>query len=290
METPDDNPPIQRAAPVAFLLYGLMALGVVLGFCLDNEWGAFFEASWWEVPMALLGVLAYLGLKSRVARAFAWLLLGTVLAGLVVMNSVFVAAASNSLSSQSLTPEGKRTLVFVTVISVMAALTVLLPHFNGCRRLLSALSGNTEWNSVRVMAFGGVMASTLLLFVPLVTLGKEPLLALLPKVLEGRFRPAGPRGEMYSLSWGLLAAFLAVGLGVRRNWRECLERLGLVRLSPRQIGMALGLTALVLLMDSCVAIATDHVWSFFSWPRTDEKLYEALFDGMSSPVGALVIG
>jgi membrane protease YdiL (CAAX protease family) len=148
------------------------------------------------------------------------------------------------------------------------------------------------------MALGGVVAITLLLFVPLLAVGEAPLLVLIKKdfafsadVLEGARDSASLlRGETYSLTWNLLAATLAVGFGVRRNWRECLERLGLVRLSPRQIGLALGLTALVFVLSEGVDFVANHFWSLYAWPTTEGKAFYDMFKALSSPVGAIVIG
>ena len=304
MSSPSNKLPLQRVAPVAYVLLGLMALAVVLGFCLNGEWGAFFKASWEGALMALVGVLAYVGLESRIACAFAWLLVGVLLVFIVVCNMGLVAAiysggaAGKSISLHSLPPGATRILACVTAASVMAALTALLPLLNSFRRICSVITGNEEWTSVRVMALGSVVAIALLLFVPLFALGEAPLLALMKqgapvatKFLNEASDSAGVlRGEMYSLCWSLLAATLAVGFGVRRNWRECLERLGMVRLSPRQIGVALGLTALVFVLSEGVDFAISHVWSLFAWPTTEEKAYEAMFKAFSSPAGAVVIG
>ena len=292
----------QWLAPVAYVLLGVMGLAVVLGFCLHGEWRAFFKASQEGALMALTGVLAYMGLKSSVARTSAWLLLGGLLSLLVACNVGFTAAINGvhgkSLSLHSLSPEAIRLLGCVAVASVLAALTSLVPLFKSSHRLCSAITGNTEWTSVRVMALGGVLAITLLLFVPICSMGEAPILALLQqdgylskKLLDGMSNTSGQlSGEMYELCWSLLAAMLAVGLGVRRNWRQCLNRLGLVRLSPRQIVVALGLTVLVYGLSEGLDLVISHIWGFFDWPTTDEKSYEAIFKAFSSPVGAIVVG
>jgi len=309
MEIPSDHFPPQRTPLVFHVLLGLMALAVVSGFFLKGEWEAFFAASREGGLMALLGVLAYKGLESRIARTLAWLVLGVLLAFIVVCNAGLAvalhtsSAAGEGIALHSLPPGAKHVLAGVAAASVMAALTALLPHHKSFRRLCSALTGNEEWTSVRVMALGGVTAITLLLFVPLVALGEAPLSALLlrgghltsilfekaadPSVM---LRNETLRNEMYSMCWNLLAATLAVGFGVRRNWRESLDRLGMVRLSPRQIGVALGLTALVFALSEGVDFAISHVWNWFHWPTTGGKDYEAIFKAFSSPAGAVVLG
>ena len=304
ISAPSTKPPFQRVDPVVYVLLGLMALAVVLGFCLNGEWRAFFANSREGMLMALVGVLAHVGVESRSARASAWVLVGVLLVSLVVFNMALVAlvytggAAEKSISLDSLSLVPTRILASVMAASMMAALTALLPLFKSYRRIYTVITGNEEWTSVRVMALGGVVAITLLLFVPLLAVGEAPLLVLIKKdfafsadVLEGARDSASLlRGETYSLTWNLLAATLAVGFGVRRNWRECLERLGLVCLSPRQIGLALGLTALVFVLSEGVDFVANHFWSLYAWPTTEGKAFDDMFKALSSPVGAIVIG
>ena len=289
-------------APVTYVMLGLMALAVVLGFCLHGEWRAFFEASREGALMALIGVLAYVGLESRVARISAWFLLSGFLCFLVACNvgiaAVIIGAFGKHTSLHSLSPGTIRLLEWVAAASVLAALMSLAPLFKSSRRLCSTITGNAEWTSIRVMALGGVIAITLLLFVPICALGDAPMLVLLQqdgdlskKLADGMINASSQlSGEMYDLCWSLLASTLAVGLGVRRDWKECLERLGMVRLSPRQIGVALGFTVLVYGLSEGLDLVISLVWGFFNWPMTDEKAYETIFKAFGSPVGAIVVG
>lgn len=294
----------RRVTPVVYALLGLMMLAIVAGAFLKGEVAEFCRQSWDATMMALIGVLAYLGLKSRIARLAAWLLLGVLLSICVIFNTamaaMIVAAGSDlkNISPHSLAAEDNHRLVCILTVSVMAALTALLPLSRKVRSLGSVLTGNREWTSVRVMALGGVLAISLILLVPLVTLGQPPMSEMLAK--DSGFakmlssignNPSGAlRGDLYGLCWSLLAAPLAVGFGVRRNWKECLDRLGMVRLSPRQMGAAIGLTALVYFLFQGTDSAISHIWGFFHWPSTDEKYYEVLFKSTNSPVGAVVVG
>lgn len=294
----------RRVAPVVYALIGLMVLAWVAGAFLKGEVAEFCRHSWDATLMALIGVLAYLGLESRIARLSSWLLLGVLLSICVILNTamaaMIVAAGSHlkNISLHSLAAEDKHLLVSITTVSVMAALTALLPLSEKVLSLGSVLTGNREWTSVRVMALGGVFAMSLILLVPLIAFGQPPMSELMAK--DSGFskmlsavgnNPSGElRGDLYDLCWTLLAAPLAVGFGVRRNWRECLDRLGIVRLSPRQIAAAIGLTALVYFLFDGTDRVINHLWDFFHWPTTDLKYYEALFKASTSPVGAVVVG
>jgi len=293
-----------RVTPVVYAMIGLMALALVAGAFLKGEVSEFCRQSWDATLMALIGVLAYLGLNSRIARLAAWLLLSVLLSICVILNTamaaMIVAAGSDlkNISLHSMAAGDKHLLVSILMVSMMAALTALLPLFHRVCILGSILTGNREWTSVRVMALGGVFAISLILLVPLVMLGQPPMSEMLAKnsgfakmLSAVGNNPLGAlRGDLYGLCWSLLAAPLAVGFGVRRNWNECLERLGMVRLSSRQIVAAIGLTALVYFLFQGTDTAISHIWGFFHWPTTDEKYYEALFKSTNSAVGAVVMG
>ena len=303
MNIPSNYHPRQRIAPIALL--GLMVLTMVAGLFLRGEVAEFFRRSWDATLMALIAVLAYLGLESRTARLSAWLLIGVLLAFFVALNTAMagmIFTSSNAggkiIFTHSITTCQMRQLVCISVASVMAALTALFPLSNKALRLCSVLTGNREWTSVRVTALGGVIAISLILFVPLIVLGEPPFSAMMGKdgwvanklIDVGNHPSSALRADFYGFCWILIAAPLAVGFGVRRNWRECLERLGMVRLSPRQIGVAIVLTALMYFLSGGVDFAINQIWGFFDWPRTNEKYYDALFKAYSSPLGAVVMG
>jgi len=305
MSIPSSYHPRQRIDPTAYALLSLMVLTMVAGLFLKGEVAEFCRQNWNATLMALVGILAYIGLESRIARLSAWLLIGVLLAIFVVLNTAMAGmiftgsnAGGKIISTDSITTCQMRQMVCISVASLMAALTALLPLPNKFHRLCSMLTGNTEWTSVRVMALGGVIAISLILFVPLVALGEPPISAMMGKdggfakklLAVGNDPSSVLRADFYGLCWILLAAPLAVGFGVRRNWRECLERLGMVRLSPREIGVAIVLTALMYFLSEGVDFAISQIWGFFDWPRTDENYYDALFKAYSSPLGAVVMG
>jgi uncharacterized membrane protein len=148
ISAPSTKPPFQRVDPVVYVLLGLMALAVVLGFCLNGEWRAFFANSREGMLMALVGVLAHVGVESRSARASAWVLVGVLLVSLVVFNMALVAlvytggAAEKSISLDSLSLVPTRILASVMAASMMAVLTALLPLLKSYRRICTVITGN----------------------------------------------------------------------------------------------------------------------------------------------------
>ncbi len=83
-------------------------------------------------------------------------------------------------------------------------------------------------------------------------------------------------------------AVLGVGLGLRRSWRETLERLGLRRLTLPQL-VLIPAAIIGLLM---IGLAVSLLWSWLdpvSATRIDE-LSNALLQNAISPIGALSVG
>jgi membrane protease YdiL (CAAX protease family) len=85
-----------------------------------------------------------------------------------------------------------------------------------------------------------------------------------------------------------LFALVGVGLFIRRGWQSTLERLGLRRLTWKQLAVAVGVTALFLGMD----IIVNLVWQQIDPASYDllDRVTNNLFGGLSTVTGALVLG
>jgi membrane protease YdiL (CAAX protease family) len=197
----------------------------------------------------------------------------------------------------SLPAGGAAVLGLVFVATLLAAQSALLARLPSFQRVCTLLTGNDEWTSVRQLALATVVSFTVVCCVPLAALGQPPLLQALQSspgavslITDGRGAAGMLRDQMYALTWTLMAAALAVGYGIRRNGPETLERLGLKRISIRQLGGAVLLTGLLLGLAQLADVGITRLWQGFGWPMTDLAAVEALFDPFISPLGAVVIG
>jgi membrane protease YdiL (CAAX protease family) len=86
----------------------------------------------------------------------------------------------------------------------------------------------------------------------------------------------------------LVFALAGVGLWIRRNGRQTLERLGLRAVTWRQLLAAAGIVVLLLGLD----FAVGQVWQEVNPFGYDvmERVMESLFGGLTTIVGALVLG
>ncbi|HAB15031.1 MAG TPA: CPBP family intramembrane metalloprotease [Verrucomicrobiota bacterium] len=294
-------PPIstgwRRISPVVYAGLGVLLVSAVLGIFVAGELGAFLMATWEVVLFATMCVLAYVGLEAKAARVLSRVMLCLLLLLGVGFNvsSTYLAIASDP---PGVLPAGTSALLaLLGYLSLFAGGVALLAALPAMRRLATGLTGTQEWTSVRALALGAVSAFTTLCLVPLVVLGEPPLLMMLQGVPDGstvfddgRGAAGMFRDQIYSLNWTLVAATLAVGYGVRRNWPETLERLGLRRLSARHIGLGILLTGLLLGLGYFTDEVITRTWQYFNWRTTDLTALEALFGPLISPVGAVVTG
>ncbi|KAF1075955.1 CPBP family intramembrane glutamic endopeptidase [Methanogenium sp. MK-MG] len=143
---------------------------------------------------------------------------------------------------------------------------------------------------VHMVALVAVTALTLMPLVPLLVLGEPVLLS--PVFLEtgtgGEIFMESMKDDIYNLLWTMGASFLVVGLFITRNIPETLKRLGLVRPTLQEVGIAIGLGILLVGVFTVVEAGITIVWQFFGWQMTDTDAVELLFAPMLTPVGALV--
>lgn len=303
-ELPPELPPANVVAPPrslsrVFLLLGPLLAAAVLGYFIEGEVGYFLKASWEAAALAVLCVLGYAGLDRRGARVGAWLYLVALLASSIVLNLLYTVWAllgsdSDLAEPASLPPATLRPLALVAGLSVLAALAALPARLAMARRLCGAEAHAGEWTSVRTLALSATLAGALLYCVPLLVLGAPPVLlalALSPDFLDADRGVVGVHLDaLYALCWTLVAAALAVGYGITRNGSETLARLGLHRVSRREVAAALGLTVLLLGAMWGVGLGIESTWQFFQWPATDVQAFSAAVAPFINPLGAVVIG
>ena len=167
----------------------------------------------------------------------------------------------------------------------------------GVRRWLARFLPIDPNSFVHLIALVLVVALILVGFIPLLVLGVPPILSALANVkaggqdlLGGQTAAEQLRAQFYGLVWTIPCAALAVGWGVRRNGREALQRLGLVRPTARQVLAALGLAVLAVIASRLLDFGIAAVWGQMGWPTTDQAQFGELLSFAMSPIGAVVLG
>ncbi|RMH35782.1 MAG: CPBP family intramembrane metalloprotease [Acidobacteria bacterium] len=297
-----ERPPTHRPG----LWIGGLALYILLigiSANLGGELALFLNASFNVLPFAGLAILAYF---AGTQFNWAWIATGiwaTLLIGIVSISTFILGAASlidippgglNSDQPPSLSPSVVLSIILLIIgigSAIALGLLTLLPPI---RRRLARFIPIDPSSFVHTVALTTIVIITLMMFVPLLISGQPPLLALVNMVGSDTFSDLSNdeqlRSEIYGLVWTIPASFLAVGLGIRRNLKETLVRLGLVRPTLRQglLGGSIGLGLAGLI--TMVLPLMDTLWQTLGWPTTDEEAFGKLISFAISPIGALVIG
>lgn len=301
MSTIDETPTAADRAPRrlghlaagAAVYIALLAAGLAVG----GELGQIAQAGLNALPFAALAVLAYLG-EGR----FNWAQLASGLwlaalaggTGLLVLGVSVMALSGGdpaNFGPANLLPLGL--VGFGVLLAFVAGALCLLPPV---RRLAARALPLDPGSFVHAAALSCVVSVGLTCVVPLLVLGEPPFLAAIDLLTESetgaalRDSAGQLRDQLYGLIWTIPAAILAVGYGVRRDLRQSLARLGLVRPTGRQIlaavGIALALAAAVQLLGAGI----DWLWRALGWPTTDQEAFDDLISFAFSPLGAAVIG
>ncbi len=303
----DDNLPCQCGWKLG-AAFGLVVTVIAAGLAFGGEWGRVASSAWEVIPFAGLALLAYLGTQRLWAKLLALVGLVVILlaAAVAVVFFTFLVVLEPASLAQFAQPAADPVQIRVSEPIKLALVSggiggaILIAGaglFPGARRGMARVLPLDPLSFVHMVALVTVVALTLISFAPLFVLDAPPVPSLVAVLLaqgedltEGR----GPEGmlldELYGLVWLVPATVVAVGYGVRRNFKQALQRLGLQRPTWRQVAGGVGLAVALVLALSVLSPCVDWLWDAMGWPRTDMKTFEQLVAHFFSPLGAVVIG
>ena len=302
MTNPDQLLSETTPRPPNLLPFGAGAMIFVLlfagGSLVGGELGAFMTASGNAIPFAILALLAYMG-GSRLNWAWfataLWLLLMIAVTGLVTLG-LSIAALSGGLPDATAgalpLTDADWLRIAVIAFSSMAAVGVsVILLVTPVRRFLARWLPLEPTSFVHTIALVTVVVMSLLTTIPLLVLGSPPLLALVD-LLSGSAVDENMqlRVTIYGLIWTVPATLLAVGLGLTRDLRAALVRLGLVRPTIRQVAAAVVIALLLVAAVQLLSGGIEQLWGWMGWPTTDDEAFGELLAFAINPLGALVIG
>jgi membrane protease YdiL (CAAX protease family) len=301
-ETPPDGaeaaaPPADRTGYRAFLI-GTAVAAAVIGLLLLSSRDPASElvlviGSALEVaPFVLLAMAAYLAQDSRPLRYVTALLLLAIVGSLVLVSlalGVLAVVPLETIGVGTLPPGIAPTVLALFGLGSLFGLLSFVGFLRPLRQWLAGIVPLNPASFVHAVALVLVIALCLIPPVPLIVNGAPPLLS--PNVLESGAFGQSPgelaRAQAYSLLFIIYASFLVVGLFIRRNFTEVLERLAFVRPTARQVLFALGMAVVLVAAFGLLDRAIATIWQALGWPVTDEAAYRQLFQGMLTPVGAI---
>jgi membrane protease YdiL (CAAX protease family) len=198
--------------------------------------------------------------------------------GLAVLNALAATLMPEQMALQSsLNPNW----LLLAAAAFFTALVGLLPLFQGVRRWLARWLPFDPASRVHMTALAYAIYQMGL------SLGQMGLIGSLENLAEA---------EVALTVWDvlfsglplLLFALVGVGLWIRRNGRQVLERLGLRAVTWRQLLAAVGIVLLLLGLD----LAVNQIWQEvdpFGY-EVMERVMNILFGGLTTLIGALVLG
>lgn len=307
-DSPPSVPPpvVPQATGSGWILLGLYTLFFVaigVGFTLGGTAGSFAEMGITFVPFALLATLAYLGRTSVPGKILTLGWLAMLALGMVLVSFSMVSLAVMPMgdltnlgapnAAPQIDPAALGTVALTGLYSVLALLFSLLGFIPWVRQQLSRVLPLDPDSFVHTIALVSVTALSLISFVPLLVLGEPAILSENAMSVLGESMAEGTDAlltQTYTLIWIIPAAIIAVGYGLRRDFRATLERLGLVWPTWGQISVGIGAALILVLAVNLAEPGIAWLWDLMGWPQTDGEAFGELMAFAFSPLGAVVIG
>jgi hypothetical protein len=284
----------------AYLL--LWTIGRLFG--LDHEFLLFTASGMESLPFLPLALLAYIGERSYLARLLAslyWLLLMVFMLLMVWLAVIETMPGPLAAEAKSAGPQAVMRSLFrpdslliggLSFFGLGVALLISLAAFTPEIRRVAARIIPIDPNSfVHATALATVTCLTLASFVPLMIRQEPPLLLMASLSRDSQMSDgAEMRSTVYAFLWLVPATIIAVGYPIRRNFRDALHRVGLVRPRRWQLILAVGLVPVLIGLSVAVDNGLGVIWKFFNWPTTDEHAFGELMKFALNPLGAVIIG
>ncbi len=239
-DSPPSVPPpvVPQATGSGWILLGLYTLFFVaigVGFTLGGTAGSFAEMGITFVPFALLATLAYLGRTSVPGKILTLGWLAMLALGMVLVSFSMVSLAVMPMgdltnlgapnAAPQIDPAALGTVALTGLYSVLALLFSLLGFIPWVRQQLSRVLPLDPDSFVHTIALVSVTALSLISFVPLLVLGEPAILSENAMSVLGESMGEGTDAlltQTYTLIWIIPAAIIAVGYGLRRDFRATL--------------------------------------------------------------------
>lgn len=279
--------------PKLLIMWSLGLVAITLfGLLLGGEARLFASNA---IPLLFMGLalFAYLGERSQIWRVisigYTLLLIGSTALFSMLLT---ISSMLEYESGQPRFPANSLPLILLLLlVTGLVAAISLLGFIPTIRQWLSKFLPIDPYSFVHTIALVSIIGLTTIMLSQVFFSDIPPLLNIMAQAEIDKSDPAADmRSSNYNMIWCVITVLFAVGYGLKRNFRQTLERLGVVKPSLKQLGIALAAAIAMVLGATLLNMATQYIWDFFGWPTTDGELFEELIGFAFSFVGALVLG
>jgi len=295
-------------------IIGAAVLAALLVLAFTGQLGSFFTVGFVFIPLAALAAFAYAGQKNSVAQAFAYIMLGLIIFGLLFNSLAYVVfgyvadwdrfnailSTPGALNSSSLngifSPSAGGGILLGLMLLFLSVLVSASMLFRPVRVLIARVIPIDPDNFVHKIALPVLAMILLSSFIPLLVLGGRPPLLTFVNGTSGSGATAdalntGPEDLIYQFIWTIPVALIGAGWPISRSLRAAFVRLGFVRPTVNQVIFGLGF-GVVLAFAASFAIdpGITWLWKSMGWTTTDAAAFEKLLSNLITPIGAILIG
>lgn len=293
----------------ALALVGVTLIGA--GYAVGGEPRKFIEVGIEFIPLAILGALAYGGVKNGAAGVFAYIWLGVVALG-VLFNSFANVLIAEFVPGVDLSgvkvgtnpgdifqPGAVPVFLLTMLLLLLATVASLLVLWRPVRGLLARIMPIDPDNFVHKIALSILLLILTSSFIPLIVLGGRPPLLELVKnsglTNLGSGSDTGlsvrPIDLVYQFIWTIPATFVVAGWPIARAFKATLTRLGFVRPTPVQVAAGVGLgVGMALVSSFALDPGINALWHAMGWGTTDTAAFGKLMSSVITLPGAVLIG
>jgi membrane protease YdiL (CAAX protease family) len=279
--------------PRALLLVVTLAIALGIGFGIGGEGGRFATTGSVYAPLILLAIL--LQFRDRTAaRVLSWLWFWCI----VLATAVFaVGITALQLAPSAGTPtaaQGRLLLgpvLAVLLIVLVAMLVAATPAWAALGRWLGGRPDRRQ--PAHVQGTVGVLVVSALGSTPLVFLnGHAPVVDLVNRMEAGALSLGFVEqllSQMYTVFWTVILVLVGAAWPARTSIRGAMARLGLGRLSKRDVLPLAAVTLFAVGLGLGLDVFSRSVLASLDLPVTDASVIARLIPAATTPLGAITV-
>jgi membrane protease YdiL (CAAX protease family) len=293
-----EHSPYTNSIVITLLFFAIVLFSTF--FSSDGVFGSFFAGALEVAPFVLLALFFIASRDFPIFRriAYLWQILLIMFLAIAVwgMSLIALIPSDIALSANFDVLEGDMDLfVSIIIISIGALCTAFLSGACLLRSVAEKVALYVPIDPDSDLHRGGLAIIVSLILLPFMSLASTGIPILLSDAYLGGMEMTNAMSSSFtnlgSLVWVLIASFLIAGLFTERTFPETLQRLGLVRPTGEEIGIACGTGIALVGVFLAIDFIIKFVFTVLGLPTTAsyEPQLMLLFAGILTIPGAITM-